>query len=56
MILYFGMQLLPLGFGVLYFLHSIRKSRRGQAAAILSLLIVELGLTGLLVWEYLVLP
>ena len=56
MILFFGMQLLPLGYGVLYFIHSVRRKRRGQAAAILALLLVLLAASCLLLWEYFRLP
>ena len=34
MILFFGMQLVPLGYGIAYLVHSAAKRRKGQAAAI----------------------
>ena len=56
MILFFGMQLLPFGYGILYFRHSIRKRRKGQAIAIGALLTLELAVSVILLWEYLAMP
>ncbi len=56
MILFFGMQLLPVGYGILYLRHSIRKRRKGQAIAITVLLMLELAISALLLWEYLAMP
>ena len=56
MILFFGMQLLPIGYGFLYLFHSIRKRRRGQTAAICALLVLELSACAVLLWEFLSMP
>ena len=56
MILFFGMQLLPIGYGFLYLFHSIRKRRGGQAAAIAVLLALELSVCAVLLWEFLAMP
>ena len=56
MILFFGMLLLPVGYGILYLRHSIRKRRKGQAIAIGALLTLELAVSALLLWEFFALP
>ena len=56
MVLFFGMQLLPVGYAILYLRHSIGKRRRGQALAIGSLLAIELCACTLLLWEFLRMP
>ncbi len=56
MILFFGMLLLPLGYGGLYLYHSVRKSRRGQAAAIGALLLLCTAAAALLLWEFYRMP
>jgi hypothetical protein len=56
MILFFGMQLVPLAYGILYLVHSFRKRRRGQGIAALSLLLVLLASLSVLMWEFLTLP
>ena len=56
MILFFGMQLLPLGYGILYLFHSAKKRRRGQAAACGALLFVQIAVLAVLLWEFLSMP
>lgn len=56
MILFFGMQLFPIGYGLLYLFHSIRKKRGGQAIAIGALLMLELSACIVLLWEFLATP
>ncbi len=56
MLLLFGMQLLPLGYGILYLLHSVRKRRRGQAIACGALLLILLAILSVLLWEFLTMP
>jgi hypothetical protein len=53
MILFFGMQLVPLGYGIAYLVHSAAKRRKGQAAAIAALLLIQIAAAGILLWEYL---
>ena len=40
MLLFFGMQLIPMTYGILYLVHSFRMRRRGQALATLALRIL----------------
>ncbi len=56
MILFFGMQLIPFGYGILYLLHSIRSRRRSQALLIGVLLSLQLFACAALLWEYLAMP
>lgn len=56
MVLYLLLSILPLGYGVLYLIHSIRTKRRGQAASIAALLLFDSALSAVLLWEYLALP
>lgn len=56
MILYLLLSLFPVGYGVMYLIHSIRKRRRGQAVSIMALLLLDSALSTVLIWEYLVLP
>ncbi len=53
MILYLALQLIPIVYGTLYFRHSIRKKRTGQAIAILLLMLPVLSAAGILLWEFL---
>lgn len=56
MIVLIGMELLPLGFGLLYLCHSVRRKRRGQAIAIGVLLLVMLAALAVLLWEFYSMP
>ena len=56
MILYFGIQLVPVVYGLLYLVHSFRRRRRGQGIATLALLLVLAALLSVLLWEYLAVP
>jgi hypothetical protein len=56
MILYLALQLIPIGYGTLYFYHSMKKKRTGQAIAILFLMLPVLFAAGILLWEFLKLP
>ncbi len=56
MILFFGMLLLPLGYGGLYLYHSVKKRRHGQAAAIGVLLLSCATAAALLLWEFYRMP
>ena len=56
MLLFFGIQLVPVGYAVLYLKHSLKKRRRGQAAAIAALLLFDLLACALLLWEFLSMP
>ncbi len=56
MMLYLALLLIPIGYGTLYFYHSMRKKRSGQAIAILLLLLSVLSAAGILLWEFLKLP
>lgn len=56
MILFFGMQLIPLGYGILYLIHSVKKRRTGQAVAMLVLLLVLLASFTVLLWEFFAMP
>lgn len=56
MILFFGMQLIPVVYGVLYLVHSFKRKRRGQGIAALSLLLVLLASLSVLLWEYFAVP
>ncbi len=52
MFLFLGFQLLPLGYGTAYLVHSIKKKRWGQTAATAVLLLVLLGVLALLLQEF----
>lgn len=56
MILFFGMQLVPLAYGLLYLIHSFKKHRTGQAIAALFLLVILLASLSILLWEFLAVP
>ena len=56
MILFFGMQLLPLGYGILYLVHSAQNRRWGQTAACGVLLLILIAVLSVLLWEYLSMP
>lgn len=56
MFLFFGMQLIPLSYGVLYLIHSFRRKRRGQGIAMLVLLLFCLAALTVLLWEFLAVP
>lgn len=48
--------LIPIGYAVLYVAHSVRQVRRGQALAVGALVLLNLGASALLLWEFLKLP
>lgn len=56
MVLFFGMQLIPVVYGVLYLVHSFKRKRREQGIAALSLLLVLLASLSVLLWEYFAVP
>ena len=56
MLLFFGMQLIPLAYGVLYLAHSFKARRTGQGIAALVLLLVLLASLSALLWEFLAVP
>ncbi len=56
MLLFFGMQLVPLTYGALYLVHSFKKRRTGQAFAVLALLLLLVASLSVLAWEYLAAP
>ncbi len=56
MLLFFGMQLVPMAYGILYLVHSFRTRRRGQAFATLALLLSLLAALSVLAWEFLAAP
>ena len=56
MLLFFGMQLIPMAYGILYLVHSFRTRRRGQAFATLALLLSLLAALSVLAWEFLAAP
>ena len=56
MILFFGMQLMPLIYGILYVVHSVRKRRWGQGIAICVLLLLFCASLSVLLWEFLTIP
>ncbi|MBQ1632451.1 MAG: hypothetical protein II049_06475 [Clostridia bacterium] len=56
MILFFGMQLVPLVYGTMYLIHSFKKKRTGQGIAALSLLLILLASLAVLLWEFLAVP
>ena len=56
MILFFGMQMIPIAYGVLYLVHSVRKRRTGQGIATGVLLLLLLLALSVLLWEYLAAP
>lgn len=56
MLLFFGMQLVPLAYGTLYLIHSFKKRRHGQALASLALLMLLLASLSVLAWEFLAAP
>lgn len=53
---FFGMQLIPLAYGLLYLVHSFRTRRRGQVIAIAVLLLLLLSSLTVLLWEFLAAP
>ena len=55
MLLFFGMQLVPLAYGILYLVHSFKKKRAGQALAALALIVLLASLS-VLAWEFLAAP
>lgn len=56
MILFFGMQLIPLTYGMLYVIHSFKTKRRGQGIAAGVLLFVLAAALAVLLWEFLAVP
>ncbi|MBQ6236351.1 MAG: hypothetical protein IJK54_10580 [Clostridia bacterium] len=56
MLLFFGMQLVPLAYGVLYLMHSFKTRRTGQALATLTLIVLLLTLLSVLAWEFFTAP
>ena len=56
MLLFFGMQLVPLAYGTLYLVHSFKKKRAGQALAALALIVLLLASLSVLAWEFLAAP
>ena len=56
MILFFGMQLVPLAYGALYLWHSFKRRRWGQALAALALILLLLASLSVLAWEFLAAP
>jgi len=56
MLLFFGMQLIPMTYGILYLVHSFRMRRRGQALATLALFLLLLASLSVLAWEFLAAP
>ena len=56
MLLFFGMQLVPLAYGALYLLHSFKKRRAGQAFATLALILLLLASLSVLAWEFFAAP
>lgn len=56
MLLFFGMQLVPLAYGTLYLWHSFKKRRTGQALAALTLILLLLASLSVLAWEFLTAP
>lgn len=56
MILFFGMQLVPIAYAALYLVHSFKKRRKGQGIAIGVLVLVLLAALSILLWEFLAVP
>jgi len=56
MILFFGMQIPLLGYGILYLVHSLKKKRHSQAATVSVLLLLQMFACGVLLWEYMQMP
>ena len=56
MILFFGVQLAPLLYGVAYLVHSFRNRRRGQGIATGVLLLVLSASLSVLLWEFFAVP
>ena len=56
MALFVMMELVPVVYGFLYLVHSVRKRRRGQGIAIGILLLILIASLGTLLWEYLAVP
>ena len=56
MLLFFGMQLIPLAYGTLYLWHSFKRRRAGQAFAALALILLLLASLSVLAWEFLTVP
>ena len=56
MIGFFAMELMPLLFGVAYELHSLRRRRYPQVAAVGVLLLLLSAALSVLLWEFLAVP
>ena len=56
MILFFGMQFVPLLYGLLYLVHSFQKRRWGQGIAIGALILILCAVNAVLLWEFLTVP
>ena len=56
MIAWMAMELVPLLYGAAYLLHSFHRHRYGQACAVGVLLLLALGATGVLLWEFFAVP
>lgn len=56
MILFFGIQLLPLVYAFTYLRHSMKKRRTGQGIAAGALLLLLCAALAVLLWEYLSVP
>ena len=56
MILFLGMQLVPLAYGILSLRHSVKRKKRGQAVAFGTLLLLSTAATAALLWEFLAMP
>ncbi len=56
MIYLFALSLLPVGYGGLYLLFSIRNRRPAQAVAVAVPILLLLAVLGVLLWEFLRLP
>lgn len=48
--------LIPIGYSLLYLGHSVKTKRRAQAIAVGTLVLLNLGATALLLWEFIALP
>ena len=49
---YLAMQTLPIGYGVAYIVHSFKRRRYRQAAAVAVLTGIAAGVSALLLWEF----
>jgi hypothetical protein len=56
MIWFLGLELLPVGYCILYLRHSIRQKRYAQTAAVAALILPMLTALALLLWEFFALP